>query len=110
MKFASKLNRSIALQKLFSLPRKEMNRELYHFIKESMNIIKNNTENNIYNVPYLYVLVVIMDFDKKSWSQIKITETSVKIFLSIFFVGCSGNQWEEKNLGKIESWQMILAS
>ena len=52
-----------------------------------MNIIKNNTENNIYNVPYLYVLVVIMDFDKKSWSQIKITETSVKIFLSIFFCG-----------------------
>ena len=43
-----------------------MNRELYHFIKESMNIIENNTENNIYNVPYLYVLVVIMDFDKKS--------------------------------------------
>ena len=110
MKFASKLNRSIALQKLFSLPRKEMNRELYHFIKESMNIIKNNTENNIYNVLYLYVLVVIMDFDKKSWSQIKITETSVKIFLSIFFVGCSSNQWEEKNLGKIESWQRILAS
>ena len=87
-----------------------MNRELYHFIKESMNIIKNNTENNIYNVPYLYVLVVIMDFDKKSWSQIKITETSVKIFLSIFFVGCSSNQWEENNLGKIESWQRILAS
>ena len=98
MKFASKLDRSIALQKLISLPRKEMNRELYHFIKESMNIIKNNTENNIYNVPYLYVLVVIMDFDKKSWSQIKITETSVKIFLSIFFCGVFGQPVRGKEL------------
>lgn len=43
-----------------------MSRELYYFIKELMNIIKNNIENNIYNVFYLYVLVVIMDFDKKS--------------------------------------------